>query len=159
MTQEEFAAIIRAIEGYWPNKTFGEDTLDVWWTQMQAWRAELVHLALVPLARSLQWLPSFSQLAEGYRIEVLKADRPKQTATRHLHVAHDPELRDRWRRVIHTQLAGSMIGLAGRDDRPIARAVRKHYRVDSTGLVVLDATKMLADAEQALAESAFGQED
>lgn len=158
MTEEDFAGVIRAIEGYWPNKTFEAHTLDVWWSQMQAWRVELVLLSLPTLARNLQWLPSFSQLAEGYRIEVLKADRPRQTE-RHLHTAMDPELRDRWRRVIAAQLRSSAFGTGQRDESPIARAVRRHYRQDATGLVVLDATKMLADAEAALAESAFGQED
>lgn len=169
MTADEFSDLIRTIEGYWPTKVFEAHTMDVWWQQMQAWRCDLVMGALPQMARDFQWCPSFSQLAEGYRIQVTMADVEREKRRRHLHVARDPELVARWTRVITEQLRGGAIGgtpgmghalgLGEPDDRPIARAIRRHYRFDggpTVGLIVLDGAKMLEDAEEALADDAFG---
>lgn len=150
MTAEEYASFVRAVEGYWPRTEFKPDTLDMWWAQMQAWRADLLMLALPALVREFNWVPTLAQFSAGYAIEVRKAeprDRP-----RHLHDLPDPETRERWDRVIRCQLAA-------REDDDVRRATRRHYRQDGVTIVVMDGKKMLADAEQALAESAFGSED
>lgn len=152
MTAEEFAEFVRAVEGYWPGRTFEADTLDLWWQQMQPWRAELLMLALPALVREFNWLPTFSQIAQGYAIEVRKAEPRPASRPRHLNEVPDPEVRDRWDRVIRLQIAAG-------EDAEIRRATRRHYRTDGCAVVVMDGAKMLADAEQALAESAFGQED
>lgn len=161
MTEDEFAEVVRQAEGFWPNRPFPENTLDMWWSQMQSWKGDLLIQALPALAREFHWLPSFAQISEGYRIEVLKA-APRENKIRHLSAVSDPELRDRWRRVISAQLRSPAFGNpAVENDSPVAKGVRRHYRHDpgARGIVVMDGGKMLADAEQALAETAFGQED
>lgn len=162
MTEQEFAEIIRTVEGYWPKRRFDEHAMDVWWSQMQPWSAELVLAALPELARTCDFIPSFSQLSQGYALEVRKRDHVRETRRRHLSVVGDPEMAARWSRVITAQLLAFGTGSFARDERPVARAVRKHYRLDGTptvGLVVLDGRKMLDDAEAALADDAFTQED
>lgn len=169
MTADEFADVIRTIEGYWPSKVFEAHTMDTWWAQMEHWRADLVMASLPGLARDCQWCPSFSQMAEAHRIQQTMAENDREKKRRHLTVVGDPELAARWVRVITAQLRGGSLrklpagmghamGLGETDERPIAKAVRRHYRVDPTGLVVLDGRKMLEDAEEALADDAFGQE-
>lgn len=151
MTAEEFATFVRAVEGYWPRTEFKDDTLDVWWEQMTGWRGELLMAALPSLVREFNWTPTLAQFAAGYSIEVRKAT-PRDHSPKHLHQLPDPETRDRWHRVIRLQIAAAQ-------DADIRKATRRHYRTDGCAVVVMDGAKMLADAEQALAESAFGQED
>lgn len=142
---------VRAVEGYWPNKPFQPDTLDVWWSQMEPWNADLLMAAIPALVREFNWLPTFSQIDQGYRIEVRKA-APRDHSPRHLHELPDPETRDRWDRIIRLQLTA-------RPDDDIRKATRRHYRQDGGTIVVMDGKRMLTDAEQALAETAFGQGD
>lgn len=159
MTDDEFAQIVRVAEGFWPNKPFPENTLDLWWAQMDGWQFDLMMLAMPKLARELHWLPSFSQIAEAYRLEVRMAAPRAIETHRHLSAISDPALSARWARIISARLRGSSMGSLEPDNTPIARAVRPHYRRDDRGIVVIDGAKMLVAAEAALADEAFGASD
>lgn len=151
MTEDQFRETIQLMEGYWPRAVFKEGSLDVWWSQFQHWDVELVREAVATLARTEDWLPSFAQLVEQYRIEKIRA-RPE---TEWANDRRDHELIARWQRVIVSALRDFGNGAPGAVS-PVRHAIRRHYRRDGATIVVMSGDAMLRDAEEALAEDAFG---
>lgn len=152
VTDDEFVAVIRICQGYW-SQEWPAETLDVWSEQMRRWDAELARRAAHQLGETLRFLPKFAEIAEAYRIEKVK-DRPASSWGGETRV--DREFRDRWDRVIRAQIATKPIGLGPRQETVMGRAIKPHYRLDGSTVVVMDGSKMLAAAESAMAEDAFG---
>lgn len=161
MTEDEFSEIVNLATGFWSGREWPVGTLEIWWREMRDWDYRATHEAIRVLARESEWLPSFKLLCEGYRIE-----RGKR---RHLHAVRDyrppteeeRELAARWNRIIMSMLSGAFPrpGDPPAPDTDLRRAVRRHYRYEERGVVVMSAQNMLADAEEALAAQAFNREE